>query len=322
MRFLPAERFFAFVIVIIALVDLILITVRGVAMDWLGYAIPASAALALIAGGQYYRGKRREERIALALIASGLFISFTLVASVFNYMLLPIRAAPADILLTRVDAIFGYSWPAAVGAMAQWPVVFKALYYVYFSSLPQLVFVVLLLGFSGKADTLWHFLLTGVLGVAGCIAIWFVFPSFGPSTLYLLSPDLLSKVQLGVTPQYGEELLRLGREGPNYVSPANVLGLIGFPSFHTIMACMSVVFLARFRWVFPFALCLNAAMMPAILVHGGHHLSDVVGGMAMFAVAYLLGGKLMVRLAPPDRPRTDVEVEALPGKKTIRKALP
>ncbi len=299
MRLLPAERFVIFIVVALALADAILIVVKGMAIDWLGYTLPGAAALALIGGGQYYRVCRGEERIALALSASGLFILFTLVASVFNYLLLPIRTAPADSMLVRLDAMFGYSWPKAVALVAEWPAVSKTLLYVYFSSLPQLVFVVLLLGFAGQANALWHFLLTGVLGVIGCIAIWFVFPTFGPSTLYTLSPDLLSKIELGVTPQYGEELLRLGREGPTYISPANVLGLIGFPSFHTVMACMSAVFLARFKWVFPFAVALNTAMVPAILVHGGHHLSDVIGGIAMFSVAYLLASKVLEHLSSP-----------------------
>ncbi|GAK70986.1 hypothetical protein RRU01S_14_02090 [Agrobacterium rubi TR3 = NBRC 13261] len=299
MRLLPAERFFAFVVVALALADAILIVAKGMAIDWLGYALPGAAALALIGGGQYYRMHRGEERIALALTASGLFILFTLVASVFNYLLLPVRTAPADSMLVQVDAMVGYSWPKAVALVAEWPAISKTLFYVYFSSLPQLVFVVLLLGFSGKANALWHFLLTGVLGVMGCIVVWFVFPTFGPSTLYTLSPDLLSKIELGVTPQYGEELLRLGRDGPTYISPANVLGLIGFPSFHTVMACMSAVFLARFRWVFPFAVVLNTAMVPAILAHGGHHLSDVFGGIAMFVVAYLLASKVLEHLSSP-----------------------
>ncbi|NTF07383.1 hypothetical protein G6L37_14655 [Agrobacterium rubi] len=306
MRLLPAERFFAFVVVALALADAILIVAKGMAIDWLGYALPGAAALALIGGGQYYRMYRGEERIALALTASGLFILFTLVASVFNYLLLPIRTAPADSMLVQVDAMFGYNWLKAVSLVAEWPAVSRTLFYVYFSSLPQLVFVVLLLGFSGKANALWHFLLTGVLGVMGCIAIWFVFPTFGPSTLYTLSSDLLSKIELGVTPQYGEELLRLGRDGPTYISPTNVLGLIGFPSFHTVMACMSAVFLARFRWVFPFAVALNTAMVPAILVHGGHHLSDVFGGIAMFVVAYLLARKVLEHLSSPRSETRDV----------------
>ncbi len=307
MRLLPAERFFASIIALMALLDVSLILIKGVSTDWRGYALPACGALALIAGGQYYRVFRGEERIALALIASGLFIIFTLVASIFNYMLLPIRTAPVDLMLVNFDAHFGYSWPGAVALAAEWPTVARALFFVYFGSLPQLVFVVLLLGFAGKADALWHFLLTGVLGVMGCIAIWFVFPTFGPSTLYTLSPELLAKIDLGVTPEYGAELLRLGRDGPTYISPAHVLGLIGFPSFHTVMACMSVVFLARFKWIMPFAVLLNIAMVPAILVHGGHHLSDVFGGVVMFGLAYLVAGKLLVRLSASGRDGADIK---------------
>lgn len=312
MRLLPAERFFASIIALVALLDVSLILIKGVSTDWRGYALPACGALALIAGGQYYRVFRGEERIALALIASGLFIIFTLVASIFNYMLLPIRTAPFDLMLASFDAHFGYSWPDAVALAAEWPTVARAFFFVYFSSLPQLVFVVLLLGFAGKADALWHFLLTGVLGVMGCIAIWFVFPTFGPSTLYTLSPELLAKIDLGVTPEYGAELLRLGRDGPTYISPANVLGLIGFPSFHTVMACMSVVFLARFKWIMPFAVLLNIAMVPAILVHGGHHLSDVFGGVVMFGLAYLVAGKLLVRLSASGR--GEAEIKASPAR--------
>ncbi len=303
MRFLPAERFFASMIAGIAAIDISLLLVNGIALDWLGYAVPTFAALALTAGGLYYRVVRDEERIALALIASGLFIIFTLVASVFNYLLLPIRSLPFDPTLVRFDAMLGYSWPDAVALAAQFPVVSKILLFVYFSSLPQLAVVVLLLGFSGKADALWHFLLTGVIGVSGCIAVWTVFPTFGPSTLYAISPEILAKIDLGVTPQYGEELLRLGRDGPGYLSPTNMLGLIGFPSFHTVMACMAVVFLARFKWIFPFAALVNIAMVPAILVHGGHHLSDMFGGIVMFVVAYLLAGTLLSGLSASEARR-------------------
>lgn len=301
MRLLSAERMFAFIIAAIAIVDLVLILLKGVSMDWAGYSVPFFGSMLLIAGGQYYSIHRGEKRLALALTASGLFIIFTLVASVFNYLLLPIRSAPLDLIFVRIDALFGYSWPNAVNIAARWPVVTKVLFFVYFSSLPQLVFVVLLLSFLGKEYDLWHFLLTGVLGVMGCIAIWAIFPTFGPSTLYAISPEILSKIDLGVTHEYGAELLQLGRNGPGYLSPSHVLGLIGFPSFHTVMACMSVVFLLRFKLAATFALLLNAAMIPAILVHGGHHLSDLFGGVAMFALAYAVAGRLGRYLASSGR---------------------
>jgi membrane-associated phospholipid phosphatase len=93
-----------------------------------------------------------------------------------------------------------------------------------------------------------------------------------------------------VGPDYGAQLVELGRHGATYLSPRNVLGVIGFPSFHTVMAAMSAFFLLRIRlYAVPF-LILNALMVPAILIQGGHNLADVIGGLVVYAVAYRLAG--------------------------------
>ena len=100
---------------------------------------------------------------------------------------------------------------------------------------------------------------------------------------------------IAVGPAYGSELVRLSQEGVDALSPRNILGLIGFPSFHTVMACMSVIFLARVRCLAIPAVLLNLLMMPAILVQGGHHLMDVFGGFAVFFLAYLLSAHFLSR---------------------------
>jgi membrane-associated phospholipid phosphatase len=99
---------------------------------------------------------------------------------------------------------------------------------------------------------------------------------------------VLNAIPLAVDPAYGQELVRLGLEGVDHLSPANILGLIGFPSFHIFMALMSVFFVPRHRLFIVVIGALNILMLPAVLVQGGHHLSDVFGGMACFAVAFPL----------------------------------
>ncbi|WP_320195192.1 phosphatase PAP2 family protein [Agrobacterium rosae] len=300
MRLLPAERVLILIIGVLAALDAVLLAYKQVGLDWAGYFLPVFMSAALFFGGQYYRVVRCEERLALALGASGLFIFFTLVTSIFNYLLLPIHFPVMDNVLVKLDAAMGYDWPSLVVWFSQWPTLSRLLLFVYFSSLPQLILAILLLGLSGQERMLWHFLLTGILGVLGCIAVWAIFPSFGASSVHELSQSVLDAVPVAVSPQYSAEVLRLSRDGAHYISPANVLGLIGFPSFHTVMACMAVVFMARFKWIFPFVALVNIAMVLAILVHGGHHLSDVFGGIVMFVVAYLLAGKLLSRLSASD----------------------
>jgi len=293
MLFLPAERFILTIIATLLLLGGILIVVKGVEIDFTGYAGLASIGISSLALGQYYRLFRPDIRISATLTAAGLFLIFSMAGSIFNYMLLPIRFVPIDAYLSRIDAAFGFDWPSFVMWIATYPLFGDLLRLVYFSSLPQLVLVILVLGFFVDIATLHRFLLTGILGALLSILCWSFFPSFGASSVYQLPQTVLQAMPIAVGPTYGAELVRLGQEGVSYLTPRNVLGLIGFPSFHTVMACMSVCFVTRIRFVFWPLAVVNLVMVPAILVQGGHHLSDVFGGVAIFCIAYVLAGNVL-----------------------------
>jgi len=308
MVFLPAERFIVFIIATLALLDACLLLLKGVGIDFVGYASLIACGAFLVALGQFYRRVRHNDRIAAAATAAGLFVLFTIAGSIFNYLLLPSYFAQIDGTLTQIDGMLGYSWPAIVEWAARHPLVGLVLYAVYTSSLMQLLGVILVLGFSGRTTRLQHFLLTGVIGALLAIMFWFFLPSIGPSAFQRLPRQVVEAMPLAVSPAYGMELGRVLREGSTYLTPANVLGLIAFPSFHMVMACMSVCFLARIRFVFVPAAILNALMMPAILVHGGHHLVDLVGGGVTFAIAYALARSLLEKATPADAQNSTIRL--------------
>lgn len=293
MVFLPAERFIVTIISVLASLDVVLLSWKGVGFDVAGYASMVGCGVFAIGLGQFYRTVRRNDRIAATTTAAGLFILFTIVGSIFNYLLLPVYFNPIDERLMQLDQVFGYSWPDLVAWTARRPTIGLGLHVVYMSSLAQLLVAIFALGFTGRIQALHHFLMTGVIGALLAIVIWFFAPSIGPSAFHRLPKEVLDAMPLAVDSYYGAELSRLLREGTNYLTPKNVLGLIAFPSFHMVMACMSVCFLARVRFLFLPALVLNAAMMPAILVHGGHHLVDLIGGAATFAIAYALAARVL-----------------------------
>lgn len=293
MRLAPAEKFVLTISLALFILDGLLVAYKGVGIDVLGYATALSIGALSLGIGQFYRRVRLNEGIALATTACGLYIVFTLVASVFNYLLLPNHSPMIDPLLIRIDAALGYSWTNFVVWTAQWPwlgTVFRA---VYISSMAQLILVILILGFTNKREDLHRFLLTGVLGGIFTICIWAFFPSSGASGWEVLPPAANGALPIMVNSDYGMELNRLARDGVTYISPQNVLGLIGFPSFHTVMACLSVWYMARFKWVFPIFLVINLLMLPSVLVQGGHHLSDVLGGLMVFALATILARRIL-----------------------------
>ncbi len=299
MLFLPAERLILLLTVILLALSAALIAVKGVAIDAGAYAMFVLGGLAMVGLGQYYRRVRSDERIAATVTATGLFILFSMTGSIFNYMLLPVFFAPIDPLLSRLDSAMGFDWPAFATWISGFPLFGLILRVVYFSSLPQMVVIILALGFFADGIQLQRFMLTGILGALLAIICWSFLPSFGASSIHDLPAEVLARMPIAVDPAYGSELVRLSREGATALSPHNVLGLIGFPSFHTVMACMSVVFLARVRFLAIPAAIVNLLMVPAILVQGGHHLMDVFGGIFVFFMAYFLSGQILRRHAAP-----------------------
>ncbi|QCL93667.1 phosphatase PAP2 family protein [Agrobacterium tumefaciens] len=301
MRLFAAERFVLGFIAILFAVDAALIAVKGIRVDYAGYFLCALAGAGVFILGQFYRKSARDLRIAAALIAGGLFILFTLVASVFNYMFLPVAFPTIDHVLFRVDAAFGYSWAGIVRWAATHPWIGTVLFVVYATSLPQLLVIVITLGFTGKEQRLHHFLVTGVLGAFASIVFWIFFPTFGPSA-YVQLPEWISQaIPLAVDNTYGQELNRLTSESVVYISPKNVLGLIGFPSFHIFMAAMSVWFVPRQLAVMAVILPVNLLMPLAVLVQGGHHLSDVFGGLIAFVIICAVSARLLNWISERER---------------------
>jgi PAP2 superfamily len=295
MRFLPVEKFAVTIIVALAALDVGLLVFKGVDIDLPGYIRVLSIGGLLVGVGQFYRRFRLNEAIALPTTAAGLFIVFTIVGSVFNYLLFPLVSTPIDTSLVRVDSLFGFHWPSFVEVFLPYPMVSTALKFVYLSSLLQLICVILLLGFTMRREELHRFLSTGIIGALLTICFWAVFPSFGTSTIHQIPTETALQLGLVVNSAYGDELVRLAAYGVERITPEEVLGLIAFPSFHTVMACMSVWFTRSLRKIWPLFIVLNLIMLPSILLHGGHHLSDVFGGLFVFAAALWLSGVLMRR---------------------------
>ncbi|MCC2099211.1 MAG: phosphatase PAP2 family protein [Hyphomicrobiales bacterium] len=295
MRLLPAEKVIAAIVLGLAAIDAVCLMLRPIEVDFLGYGSAILIGGVLLAIGQYYRLRRNEEKIALATTGAALFTLFTIVGSISNYMLLPVPAPRIDATLAAIDSALGVHWPSFVNAVLERPWLTQLLAFVYVSSLPQLILVVLVLGFSNHHGLLHKFLLTGLLGALVVMGLWWLFPSSGASLVYGDNQLLQRGASLIVNHKYIVELNRIIQEGVTSISPKSALGLIGFPSFHTVMACMSIFYMLRFRALFILLAGTNMLMVPAIVVHGNHHVTDVLAGIVSFALAACLAHLVVER---------------------------
>jgi hypothetical protein len=284
----PAEAFTLRISAVAALINAGLIALRGTPVDIRAYGLLAVLVAALVAIGYSYRRSGRSEAIGATTIATGLFIAFTAMMSLFNYQLTPNPHPPIDHWLFRIDAAFGYDWPGMLGWAAHHLWFNELMRFAYTSTLPQIALLLIVLGLSSRLDDLHGLMVTVVVAGTFSVMFWGLFPSAGAKAYHTLPQDVLLAVQPIVDPAYGKAILDLLQNGPPYLSPNELRGLIAFPSFHIVLAFTATYYARNVRWLFAPYLLINLMVLPAVLVHGGHHLADIPAGIAVFVLATAL----------------------------------
>lgn len=292
MAFHPAERTIILTTAALAIADFVLIWMKGIAVGWSFFGFSLGFAALMVGIGQVYRRYRDAERIALVTHALGLFVAYSLFGALFNIVLLPRPFAPVDPTLVRFDALLGYSWPEICAWMAKYPAFNDIVRDVYKLTLVQLLVAFIVLGAMLDRRRLHVAALATVFASLITIFAWAMFPSGGAAAYWTLDPEIAKIVRPVVGSAYGAELNRLFRDGVTDLSAMGVTGLIGFPSFHTVMALVSLVAVWPYRPLRLLALVPSVLLVPGILVHGGHNLADMLAGVAITAAAWALAGRV------------------------------
>lgn len=299
--FAGPELFLITLIAATGAVALILSVLFAQAVAWNAFLISFAPSAGLILLGAYVRSAKNMPRAAVCAIATGIYIGFSGVITILIYLRFPITVPLLDADLMRLDAqIFGYDWQGFTTAIAAYPVIGRAIGWVYGSSLMQLFAVIFMLGYLGRSVALYRVLITGTVSLLLAVAFWWLWPSLGPSAYVTLPAETERALGLIHGQEAGARLRDMAQNGNAVITPQIIMGTIAFPSYHTVMACLAVCFVAGTVIFWPMLL-INIAMLPAILSHGGHHFSDVLGGLLTFALAYGFA-RLMVpgKSARPD----------------------
>lgn len=304
----PAESLAIVVVAAIMLADALLVSVRGIAVVTASFLPHAVIAAALLVGALAYRKSGRSEPIALALMACAILVGFTNAGAVLNYLTLPAGRAPIDATLARADAALGFDWRAFATRLAEHPTLASVLRWVYLTSLAQMTVAIVYLGLTGRAATLHRFLFCGIIASLASIAFWSAFPSIGPASWARLDPQTAARLGRVLGDDYAREMTGLLQAGVASIAADRLIGLIAFPSMHTVMMCMAIWYLRGTR-AFPLIVVVNTPMIPAILLHGSHNLVDVLGGLLVFALAADLSARIVS--ATSDRSQSGPRLQGL-----------
>lgn len=311
------------IVVAVALADCVWGYFGHFDIDARAYAVLAALSVGLSMASLFYDRVRQSPPIAAVFFGTAFLISFSASFSVMNYLLLTVAHTRIDAFLAHVDVMLGVDWPAMMRAVALHPLSNLILHVTYISVLPQLALVILCLGWMENAAEIHRFCLALAIGAAICIAFWTAFPSFGAFSVYDLPSALSSRLNLELNTQYARELEALLSKGPGYITPHELRGLIGFPSYHAAMAMLAVWYARSLRYLCWPLLAWNLVVLVATPVHGGHHVIDVLAGIGVAALSVALTAWIARNAARQDSKREchwTAELNAQAGEDNLRTA--
>lgn len=299
--------------VAIVLLDGIWLVTGHFRYDAANYGLLVLIMLPLAAVGAFYSMVRKDEILSAVLACSAYLIVFPAGCALLSYLLVTIAGTRIDTILAEADRAIGFSWPALMTFIADYPVANFLLKMAYLSVMPQTVVLVFALGFGSKIAELYRFSLALTLGAIITLVVWTIMPSFGAFSVYTLPDAVAGKLGLALGFDYGHVLVKMLNEGPGFISPRELRGIVGFPSYHTLQALVLVWYarsIPMLRWP---AIALNVAVLFAIPIQGGHHIVDAFGGTAVTLVSIWLAARIVSYAAKRGAERDAQAAEALPA---------
>jgi len=260
-------------------------------IDFAAYARLGLMSLGLLAGGIFYQTRRAEPQLAAMLMGASFLCMFSAAASMINYFFLTLHGPRIDGILVAADRAMGFDWYDTMLAMARHPLLNEIFFVVYNMVLPEIALLMVALAWTGQVEKVYRYCLALGVGAVIAIAIWALMPSLGAKSLYFLPPEVARKLTLSVTGDYGKALVALLRDGPGYITPADLRGLIAFPSYHGVLALIVAWYAWNVRWLRWPLLLLNAVVIISSPIQGGHHMVDLLGSFPVAALSIFLAAR-------------------------------
>jgi len=244
---------------------------------------PIGSGLLLLWG--FYHFFRVEPRISFTLLTALQLLFFTYSCGTLSYLLMGFDLPWRDDAFAAIDRSLGFGWVGYMGFIKDHPWLFITMALLYQSTIPQLGFLVLFLGFTGSRRALMDLLALIIVGGVVTVVIGALLPALGAYHYFHIADDRWAKYAAIVAATHD------GR--PMVIDLTRLEGLIMFPSYHTLLSAAFIVVGWPNRYLrYPLFLA-NIILILGVPVFGSHYLTDVIGGLAT-AVATIVSWRYFV----------------------------
>ena len=243
----------------------------------------AVTCAALSGAALFYRRIRRQENFAVMCIALMQVLLFSALGSILSYFLAREGGALWDGRLAGWDRAIGFDWLAFVNAVDAHRWLALPLRWAYMSLVPQIIVLVLVLGFTRRVAELRAVMLAAILCGTAAILLSPIFPAVGNYVHLGLTADDFRHVDPWAGNAHLDHFTALRDGTMTLLRLQHMEGIITFPSYHAGLAAITLFGfwssgIAWLRW--PGA-AVALATIVATPVDGGHYLVDVLAGIAI-----------------------------------------
>jgi hypothetical protein len=254
----------------------------GFRWHWFSWAAIGLLIAGFLSLSWFYARIRRVDdgRIAETLHETAILAACGPPAAALSYVAAAAGLPLMDSHFEALDLALGFDWKAWYLWVEASPAVEKTLSVLYDTSLPHIAIVLIATGLTGRTDRareLNHLLL------------WTALPVVLVSGLV---PAMSAWIHhgLGLEKAYHLAAVSALRDGSvRELAVGELLGIITFPSFHTVIAVVLVWVCRGIGWLFWPTLAVCAGVLLSIPTEGGHYLVDMLAGAAIAVAVIWLG---------------------------------
>ncbi len=247
----------------------------------------AIACAALGSAALFYRHVRARDNFAVMCTALMQVLLFSALGSILSYLLARDGGALWDSTFSTWDRALGLDWLGFVRAVDRHGWLVTALRLAYASLIPQIIVLVLVLGFTNRLEKLRGVMLGAILCGTVCVLVSPFFPAVSNYVHLGLSTADFRYVDPWAGYVHLADFNGLRDGTLAQLDLAKMQGIITFPSYH---AGLSAVTLWGFwtsgvrwlKWTGPFVALATIVATP---IDGGHYFVDVLAGLAIAAIS-------------------------------------
>ncbi len=176
-----------------------------------------------------------------------------------------------DRALSHADAAIGFDWMSWAHFLIARPLLLKVTNWSYSSYAWQPLVIIPLLAILKPRKGNSELFLSLLVAMAVTLIITTFVPAIGPADALGFRPAPAPVIRALHTSPTAQTL--------------KYMGVVTFPSFHTIMAILFAFACRGIRFLFPAAVCLNVLMLISVPHSGDHYLVDMIAGATVALTA-------------------------------------